>query len=128
MKHGSLISPDEGSFGFGSHTSATVETIPAHGSPLGDAADFITVPDAHLLFSGEFKHSGNDLKIIGDDGKSFLVTDYFKTNIPPCVRPTARRSMAISSTCSQDRWRPANTRRPAHRKPAPRKRSAVSPS
>lgn len=82
MKHGSLIAPDEGSFGFGAHTSATVETISTH----ADAAEFITVPDAHLLFSGEFKHSGNDLKIVGDDGKSFLVTDYFKTDKHPTLR------------------------------------------
>lgn len=82
MKHGSLISPDEGSFGFGAHTSATVETISTH----ADAAEFITVPDAHLLFSGEFKHSGNDLKIVGDDGKSFVVTDYFKTDKHPTLR------------------------------------------
>ncbi len=82
MKHGSLISPDEAPFGFGAPNAATIETVSTH----GDAVDFVTVPDAHLLFSGEFKHSGNDLKIVGDDGKSFLVTDYFKNDKHPTLR------------------------------------------
>ena len=51
----------------------------------GDAADFITVPDAHLLFNGEFKRVGDDLKIVGDDGKSFLVSDYFKNDKRPTL-------------------------------------------
>ena len=81
MKHGSLISPDEAPFGFGASNAATIETISTH----SDGADFVTVPDAHLLFSGEFKHSGNDLKIVGEDGKSFLVTDYFKNDKRPTL-------------------------------------------
>jgi len=52
-------------------------------SPDPDAAprvneEHITVPDAHLLFNGEFKRVGtSDLKIIGDDGESFFIPDYF---------------------------------------------------
>ena len=43
--------------------------------------DYITVPDAHLLFNGEFKRVGtNDLKIEGSDGKSFFIEDYFSTD------------------------------------------------
>ncbi len=38
----------------------------------------VTVPDAHLLFNGEFKRVGsNDLKIVGEDGQSFFIQDYF---------------------------------------------------
>lgn len=40
--------------------------------------DFVTVPDAHLLFNGEFKRVGtSDLKIVGEDGQSFFIPDYF---------------------------------------------------
>lgn len=39
----------------------------------------ITIPDAHLLFSGQFKRLGESLKLVGDDGKSFLIAGYFKT-------------------------------------------------
>jgi VCBS repeat-containing protein len=40
--------------------------------------DHVTVPDAHLLFNGEFKRVGtSDLKIVGDDGQSFFIRDYF---------------------------------------------------
>jgi VCBS repeat-containing protein len=38
----------------------------------------VVVPDAHLLFNGEFKRVGTgDLKIVGDDGQSFFIPDYF---------------------------------------------------
>ena len=44
----------------------------------GGAQNYITVPDAHLLFHGEFKRVGtNDLKIVGEDGNSFFIPDYF---------------------------------------------------
>jgi VCBS repeat-containing protein len=43
-----------------------------------DTSDYITVPDAHLLFNGEFKRVGtSDLKIVGSDGKSFFIENYF---------------------------------------------------
>ncbi|MGD9921003.1 MAG: FecR domain-containing protein, partial [Pseudorhodoplanes sp.] len=46
--------------------------------------DFITVPDAHLLFHGEFKRVGtNDLKIVGEDGASFFIPDYFASEKRP---------------------------------------------
>ena len=37
-------------------------------------------PDAHFLFNGEFKRSGDSLKIVGDDGKSIVIQDYFKAD------------------------------------------------
>jgi VCBS repeat-containing protein len=47
-------------------------------APQFDSTDYITVPDAHLLFNGEFKRVGSSgLKITGDDGKSFFIENYF---------------------------------------------------
>lgn len=80
MKHGSLIAPDEGSFGFG--TSKTMFDSTSAGHQSGET---VTVPDAALLFNGEFKRAGDDLKIIGQDGKSFLVEDYFKKDKHPTL-------------------------------------------
>jgi len=42
-----------------------------------DAAS-LTIPDAQLLFSAEFKRSGSDLTLIGSDGRKFIVFDYFR--------------------------------------------------
>ena len=48
-----------------------------------NTADYVTVPDAHLLFSGEFKRVGTaGLKITGEDGKSFFIEDYFSGDKP----------------------------------------------
>src|SRR5690242_13320215 len=41
-------------------------------------ADFVTVPDARLLFSAEFRRSGSDLILSGPDGQKFVVFDYFR--------------------------------------------------
>jgi VCBS repeat-containing protein len=40
----------------------------------------ITIPDAHLLFHGDFKRVADHLKITDDTGKTFTVPDYFKTD------------------------------------------------
>ena len=50
-----------------------------------DGAEFITIPDAHLLFSGDFKRSGDNLKITGEDGKSVVISDYFKADRLPVL-------------------------------------------
>ena len=44
-----------------------------------DPAGGFTVP-TEFLFHGEYKRAGNDLKIIGEHGKTFVVHDYFKTD------------------------------------------------
>ncbi len=47
----------------------------------GDGPAHIAVPDAHLLFNGDFLRVGSsDLKIVGDDGKSFFIRDYFASD------------------------------------------------
>jgi len=43
-----------------------------HGGP-----DTIVVPDAHLLFSGDYRRSGLDL-VLSKDGHEFTVRDYFR--------------------------------------------------
>ncbi len=40
-------------------------------------SDAIVVPDAHLLFGGDFKRSGVDL-IIANDDRELVLHDYFK--------------------------------------------------
>ncbi len=44
----------------------------------------ITVPDAHLLFSGTFKQQGSDL-LIEADGRRALLPDYFNHEHPPAL-------------------------------------------
>jgi FecR protein len=51
----------------------TVETIHAHQAP----ADAIIIPEAQLLFHGDFKRSGVDLVLSGD-GRELVLHDYFK--------------------------------------------------
>ncbi len=43
-----------------------------HGGP-----DTIVVPDAHLLFSGDYKRSGLDL-VLSKDGQEFVAREYFR--------------------------------------------------
>src|SRR5581483_2397189 len=70
MLHGNLIArADESPFSF-EHSTASQQ------------GDYVVVP-AELLFHAEFKRVGSDLKLIGQDGKAFLVTDYFKDEHRP---------------------------------------------
>jgi hypothetical protein len=47
-------------------------------------AGTITIPDAHLLFSGDFERSGNDL-IIRDREHRVVVDDYFRSEKRPAL-------------------------------------------
>ena len=60
--------------GLGAHPNAQlhVESVTTHAP-----ADAIIVPDAHLLFTGDFKRSGVDL-ILSNDGHELVLQDYFK--------------------------------------------------
>jgi 5-hydroxyisourate hydrolase-like protein (transthyretin family) len=50
------------------------EKLPVtHSATLGD---FISVPDAHALFTGAFERAGHDLVLSGN-GKTFVAKDYF---------------------------------------------------
>ncbi|HYI31757.1 MAG TPA: FecR domain-containing protein, partial [Bradyrhizobium sp.] len=47
-------------------------------STLGQGGpDTVVVPDAHLLFSGDYKRSGLDL-VLSKDGSEFVARDYFR--------------------------------------------------
>ncbi|MDT3685581.1 MAG: VCBS domain-containing protein [Pseudorhodoplanes sp.] len=78
MLHGTRIASDESAFDFARPSQIGVA---GEASPDG----FVTVPDAHLLFNGDFQRSGPDLKIVGEDGKSFLIPDYFKAEKRPTL-------------------------------------------
>jgi hypothetical protein len=80
-----IIAPDE----TGSGTSLTQDLTPAH-HPSGD---LITIPDAHLLFSGNFKRAGHDL-ILSGDGKKVVVHDYF-----------AHEKLPTGRFCRASSWR-----------------------
>jgi len=50
----------------------------------GDHASGVVIPDAHLLFSGDFKRAGLDL-ILSDSERQFVVSDYFKGEKHPTL-------------------------------------------
>ena len=56
--------------------SLTVTSHDAGGAVARDSGA-ITVPDAHLLFSGDFKRAGSDL-VLSDHEHEFVVHDYFR--------------------------------------------------
>jgi hypothetical protein len=55
-----------------SHAHAHVESVKGHAP-----ADAIIVPDADLLFKGDFKRSGVDL-VLSNDDRELVLHDYFK--------------------------------------------------
>ena len=64
--------------GPGGHAQGNVEGTVRFGAPPAHApADAIVVPDAHILFDGDFKRSGADL-ILSADGHELVLHDYFK--------------------------------------------------
>jgi VCBS repeat-containing protein len=50
----------------------------------GDHASGVVIPDAHLLFAGNFKRAGLDL-IVSDAERHFVVHDYFKAEKHPSL-------------------------------------------
>lgn len=80
MLHGTLIAPDESQFASAPSKFAglTTGTAPATG-------DIVVIPDAFLLFNCEFKRVGDDLKLVGADGRTHMVADYFKGDTHPTL-------------------------------------------
>ncbi|WP_424631381.1 VCBS domain-containing protein [Bradyrhizobium sp. SYSU BS000235] len=68
LSHGSPASFDGEKFNFDSKPGVVLNH---------DASGAVVVPDAHLLFSGDYKRMGNDLIISSSDQK-FVVGNYFK--------------------------------------------------
>jgi hypothetical protein len=46
----------------------------------GEGGPTATIPDAHLLFTAQFARAGDNLLLHGEDGRSFVVQDYFATD------------------------------------------------
>src|SRR5215510_9429159 len=74
----SFDGPDLFDFGLG-----PVETVKAD-SPAS-AANTVTIPDAHLLFSAQFDRLGQDLLLTGDDGRKVIVEGYFRGDKHPTL-------------------------------------------
>ena len=55
---------------FGASAVATVYSAPS-------SLDQITVADAQLLFTAEFRRAGPDLVLTGHDGRHILIPGYF---------------------------------------------------
>jgi fibronectin-binding autotransporter adhesin len=70
-KFGAELSADGSSL----HSNGYVHVETVHATHV--PADAIVVPDAHLLFNGEFKRSGVDL-ILSRDHQELVLHDYFK--------------------------------------------------
>jgi hypothetical protein len=71
---------------FGDSGPVSVEPVSASDSfGTGAGAGPFTIPDAELLFQGDFKHAGDDLRIVGPDGRTFVVHDYFKADKLPTL-------------------------------------------
>lgn len=60
----------EGGGGYGVDASI-IHFDPAH-------ADHIRVPDAELLFRGEYQRLGPDLVVTGPDGRHHIIPGYFR--------------------------------------------------
>ncbi|UZE49735.1 FecR domain-containing protein [Rhodopseudomonas sp. P2A-2r] len=54
--------------------------MPANSGGLDGAQPSIVVPDAHLLFAGDYKRAGLDL-VLSKDGHDHVVNDYFKGHV-----------------------------------------------
>src|SRR5580698_9692964 len=53
--------------------------------PDSHHADAIVVPDAELLFTGNFHRSGPDLVLTGHDGRHHVIPGYFASEHPPAL-------------------------------------------
>src|SRR5208282_3537583 len=66
-------STHEGGYGA---AASFIHADPAH-------PDFVSVPDAALLFTGDYRRAGSDLVLTGQDGHHHVVPGYFGSEHPP---------------------------------------------
>src|SRR3954469_24991519 len=52
----------------------------------GTDPSHITISDAHFLFHADFKRTGSDLTLTGEDGQRVVVADYFKHERLPALQ------------------------------------------
>ena len=68
------------------HTSTGNDLEPVSGSITADGPDStVTIPDTELLFSADYKRTGLDLVLSSQDGRHFVVHDYFKWDKHPTL-------------------------------------------
>src|SRR5471032_757152 len=68
-------------------------SVPTVGSPSpisvvahdGNHAPSVTISDAHFLFHADFKRTGSDLTLTGEDGHRVVVPGYFKYEHSPAL-------------------------------------------
>src|SRR5215468_675284 len=66
--------------------SGHVETVTVKADSFAGApANSVTIPDAQLLFNAQFEKLGQDLLLIGDDGRKVVVEDYFRGDKHPTL-------------------------------------------
>src|SRR5580658_5164116 len=63
----------------GGHANASVFHFDA------SHADCVSIPDAELLFTGDFKRAGPDLVLTGRDGHHHLIPGYFSAEKHPAL-------------------------------------------
>src|SRR4051794_5940057 len=68
-------------FNSGSDLGHAVRAIPIDES----GHPSVTIPDAHFLFHADFKRSGSDLTLTGDDGQRIVIPEYFKHDKLPTL-------------------------------------------
>ncbi|MGB9115547.1 FecR domain-containing protein, partial [Bradyrhizobium sp.] len=66
------------------HDHAESDSFSFHSPSQFNHADAVTIPDAHLLFSGDYARSGNDL-IISDHLQRFVLPNYFSGEKRPVL-------------------------------------------
>jgi len=72
------VRPDLASIQGSEKLSDSAHTIPQGETHVAqDGFNAIVVPDARLLFGGDYKQSGLDL-VLSKDGREFTIHDYFK--------------------------------------------------
>jgi hypothetical protein len=105
-----------GKMGHGAAAPARETHAIAH---IHSDAPSLIVPDAHLLFSADFKRSGSDLTLIGPNGQKFIIFDYFRhEKLPDLVAPDGATLSAhlvekLAGSIAPDQYAQATTPSPA---------------
>ncbi len=72
-------------FSFGAANASATQTSDTGPTAIaidnGSDGPSATIPDSHLLFTAQFSRAGADLVLTGDDGKAFVVHDYFSSDV-----------------------------------------------
>jgi nitrogen fixation protein len=66
------------------HFNLTISSADPGGARSDADASAVTVPDAHLLFSGEYQRSGRDL-VVSDADHRFVIPEYFRGEKRPTL-------------------------------------------